>query len=56
MAVKFRDYYEAPGVARTASEDDVKKARRKVVADFDAASVDLRVRQKPAAGARGRAG
>jgi curved DNA-binding protein CbpA len=34
MAVKFRDYYEALGVARTASEDDVKKAYRKLARKY----------------------
>lgn len=34
MAVKFRDHYEALGVARTASEDDVKKAYRKLARKY----------------------
>ena len=28
MAVQFKDYYETLGVARTASEDEIKKAFR----------------------------
>lgn len=34
MAVEFRDYYEALGVARTASEDDVKRAYRKLARKY----------------------
>jgi len=34
MAVKFRDYYEALGVARAASEDDIKKAYRKLARKY----------------------
>jgi DnaJ-class molecular chaperone len=34
MAVKFRDYYEALGVAHTAPEDDVKKAYRKLARKY----------------------
>src|SRR6187402_3551031 len=34
MAVKFRDYYETLGVARTASEDEIKKAHRKLARKY----------------------
>jgi curved DNA-binding protein len=34
MAVKFKDYYETLGVARDASEADVKKAFRKLAREF----------------------
>jgi DnaJ-class molecular chaperone len=34
MAVKFRDYYEALGVARNASDDQIKKAYRKLARKF----------------------
>src|SRR5213594_2148013 len=34
MAVKFRDYYETLGVARDASEDQLKKAYRKLARKF----------------------
>lgn len=30
MAVKFRDYYEVLGIARGASEDEIRKAYRKL--------------------------
>jgi DnaJ-class molecular chaperone len=34
MAVKFKDYYEVLGVPRTASEDDIKKAFRKLARKY----------------------
>src|SRR5436309_14699448 len=34
MAIKFRDYYETLGVARDASEDQLKKAYRKLARKF----------------------
>src|SRR6266480_4048545 len=34
MAVKFRDYYESLGVARTAKEDEIKKAYRKLARKY----------------------
>ena len=34
MAVKFKDYYESLGVARTASEDEIRKAYRKLARKF----------------------
>ena len=34
MAVKFRDYYEVLGVARGASDEDIKKAFRKLARQY----------------------
>src|SRR5258707_8766719 len=34
MALKYKDYYEALGVPRTASEEDIKKAFRKLARKY----------------------
>src|SRR6185436_17533556 len=34
MAVQFRDYYETLGVSKTASEDEIKKAFRKLARKY----------------------
>ena len=34
MAVEFKDYYKTLGVSRTASEDDVRKAFRKLAREY----------------------
>jgi len=34
MSVQFKDYYQVLGVARTASEDEIRKAFRKLAREY----------------------